>query len=136
MRRVVFTNGVFDVLHIGHLKLLEFCKRQGDYLVVAIDSDNRVKQTKGQNRPVYGEQERKSILEAIRHVDEVIVFDSMDDLRNLHRTIQPDVVVKGSDWSEERLRQTDGICENSKVVLYERIQEYSTTNTIEKIKCL
>ena len=136
MKKVVFTNGVFDVLHIGHLKLLEFCKKHGDYLIVAIDSDNRVNEIKGKNRPIYREQERKFILESIRYVDEVLIFNSIEDLRKLHKILQPDVVVKGSDWSDEYLRQTDGICEKSKILVYERLKDYSTTNTIEKIKCL
>ena len=133
MRRVVFTNGVFDVLHMGHIGLLEFCKTQGNYLLVAIDSDRRVKETKGHDRPIHSEDERKRMLEAIRHVDAVVIFDSLDDLRLLHRSLNPDVVVKGSDWSRETLEQ-DGISEQSEVVLYPRIEGYSTTATIERLR--
>ena len=133
MRRVVFTNGVFDVLHMGHIGLLEFCKTQGNYLLVAIDSDRRVKETKGHDRPIHPEWERRKMLESIRHVDAVVIFDSLDDLRLLHRSLNPDVVVKGSDWSRETLEQ-DGISEQSEVVLYPRIEGYSTTATIERLR--
>ena len=73
------------------------------------------------------------MLEAIRHVDAVVIFDSLDDLRLLHRSLNPDVVVKGSDWSRETLEQ-DGISEQSEVVLYPRIEGYSTTAIIERLR--
>lgn len=133
--KVVFTNGVFDIIHRGHIELLRFCKQQGDRLVVGIDSDARVRQTKGMTRPINSQEDRKFVLESLRWVDSVVIFDSIEELRDLHHRIQPDVVVKGSDWDEVYIRSMDGICAKSELLLYPLVEGYSTTNTIEKSKC-
>lgn len=133
--KTVFTNGVFDILHRGHIELLRFSKSQGDYLIVAIDSDERVRERKGNDRPVNTFIDRKFLLESIKYVDLVVQFNSIQDLRNFHKTFEPDVVVKGSDWNEEYIRHMDGICDSSKIMIYPLVDKYSTTNIINKIKC-
>jgi rfaE bifunctional protein nucleotidyltransferase chain/domain len=131
--KTVFTNGVFDIIHRGHVELLEFCKTQGDYLIVAIDSDDRVKKTKGMSRPINAAEDRKKILLSFRSVDEVFVFDTHDELKNLHASLKPDVVVKGSDWSYDHIMKHDGICSHSQLILFNRIGDYSSTRIIEQL---
>jgi D-beta-D-heptose 7-phosphate kinase/D-beta-D-heptose 1-phosphate adenosyltransferase len=130
--KTVFTNGVFDIIHRGHVELLEFCKTQGDYLIVAIDSDERVKKTKGMSRPINTVEDRKKILQSIRFVDEVVVFNTHEELKEFHALLKPDVVVKGSDWNLDFIRQTDAICDNSKLILFNRLENYSSTSIIER----
>ena len=132
--KVVFTNGVFDVLHRGHIELLSFCKQHGDYLIVAVDTDERVRQNKGESRPFNKLEDRKFLLESLKFVDEVVAFGSLEELRNLHNSIRPNVVVKGSDWSEDHLRQADGILPTSKVLRYPLVDSYSSTKIIGKMR--
>lgn len=130
---IVLANGVFDILHKGHIELLKFSKSQGTKLIVAIDSDRRVKQLKGENRPVNNEEDRKKVLEANRYVDEVLIFDSTEELQGLYVNLSPDVVVKGSEWTADEVRVRDKIPENIQVKVYPLVGEYSTTNTMKKI---
>lgn len=132
--KVVFTNGVFDILHRGHIDLLRFCKEHGDHLVVAIDSDRRVRETKGPSRPVNSQDDRKIMLRSIRYVDEVVVFDSIEELQALHACIHPDVVVKGADWASVDILKTDGIRQESTLLFYPILPGYSTTSAIQKIR--
>jgi D-beta-D-heptose 7-phosphate kinase/D-beta-D-heptose 1-phosphate adenosyltransferase len=97
---LVFTNGCFDILHIGHIRLLEQARRRGDRLIVALNSDDSVRRLKGLSRPIVGESERASILAALSSVDAVIVFDESTPLQ-LIEAIRPDVLVKGGDYIEE-----------------------------------
>ena len=94
----VVVNGTFDVLHLGHLKLLEYTRELGYYTLVLIDSDRRVKELKGSTRPINTQEERAEMLRAIKYVDEVKVFDSDQELRDLIREYAPDIMVKGSDY--------------------------------------
>ncbi len=94
----IWTNGCFDVLHIGHLKMLAFAKELGDYLVVGIDSDERVAKLKGPNRPINNEKDRKEFLEAISFVDEVVIFSSKEELENLVQTLNIDTIVVGEEY--------------------------------------
>src|SRR6476661_2062227 len=96
-RKLVFTNGVFDLLHVGHVRYLAQARTLGDALVVAINSDGSVRELKGPNRPVFDENERAEILAALRHVDYVVVFDDVSP-RSLIQTLLPDVLVKGGDY--------------------------------------
>ena len=89
----VFVNGTFDLLHRGHLELLNFAKSKGDYLVVAIDSDERVKEKKGSSRPVYSQEERKFFLENLKSVDKVYMFSSDFELESLVNFVQPDIMI-------------------------------------------
>ena len=133
---VVLANGVFDVLHKGHIELLKFAKSQGTHLVIAIDSDARVRALKGENRPINNQDDRKKLLEAINYVDEVIVFDTADELQKLYETIMPSVIVKGGEWTAEEVRGRDQIPEEIVVKIYPIVDNYSTTNTLKKIQAL
>jgi D-beta-D-heptose 7-phosphate kinase/D-beta-D-heptose 1-phosphate adenosyltransferase len=134
INKIVLTNGVFDVIHRKHIELLSFCKEQGDYLIVAIDSDRRVRETKGSTRPINSEMDRKFVLNSLKFVDEVVIFDTIQDLRQLHKGIRPNIYVKGGDWQESFLRETDGILPATKVILFPYENSYSSTNTIERMR--
>ena len=124
----VFVNGTFDILHIGHLELLEFAKSLGDFLVVAIDSDRRVQELKGPTRPINTEYERKQMLEAIRWVDRVYVFDSDSEL--VSYISDCDLMVKGSDYRGRPIVGQDACPE---IVFFERLEDYSSSKKIEDI---
>lgn len=133
---IVLTNGVFDVLHKGHIELLKFSKSQGDHLVVAIDSDKRVKELKGKDRPINSQVDRKRVLEAIEYVDEVVVFNTTEELKDLYLNLKPNVLVKGSEWSADEIRKRDNIPNNIDIKVYPLVGEYSTTNILKKIKSI
>lgn len=123
--------GTFDVLHRGHIEVLKYAKSLGDKLIVAVDTDARVKRLKGENRPIYSLDDRTCMLHAIRYVDDVVCFDSDDELIQLLKQNNPDILLAGSDWKNK-----PGIGrEYAKQVLYfDRIEPYSSTNTIEALK--
>ncbi|CAB4134418.1 TagD Cytidylyltransferase [uncultured Caudovirales phage] len=98
MEQNIFVNGTFDVLHTGHLNLLEHAKRLGGILHVAIDSDERVKNLKGANRPINSQVDRKRMLEALRVVDKVYIFNTADELLDIIRVLKPEYMVKGTDY--------------------------------------
>ena len=131
---IVLTNGVFDILHKGHIELLKFSKLQGNKLVVAIDSDERVRQLKGKDRPINNEEDRRRVLETNRYVDSVVIFNTTEELRDLYGTLSPDVIVKGSEWTADEVRERDSIPEDIQVKVYPLVGEYSTTNTMQKIR--
>ena len=99
---IVFTNGCFDLLHVGHITLLEQARREGDRLVVAINSDASVRGLKGPRRPIVGERERARILAALAAVDAVVIFDEATPLRVID-SLRPDVIVKGGDYNEDTI---------------------------------
>ena len=131
---IVLTNGVFDILHKGHIELLKFSKMQGTKLIVAIDSDRRVKELKGNDRPINNQEDRRRILETNRYVDEVVIFDSVEELQGFYDTLSPDVIVKGSEWTADEVRERDNIPENVQIKVYPLVGDYSTTNTMHKIR--
>jgi len=131
---IVLTNGVFDILHKGHIELLKFSKMQGTKLIVAIDSDRRVKELKGSDRPINNQEDRRRILETNRYVDEVVIFDSVEELQGFYGTLSPDVIVKGSEWTADEVRERDNIPENVQIKVYPLVGDYSTTNTMNKIR--
>ena len=133
---IVLTNGVFDILHKGHIELLKFAKSQGDKLIVAIDSDERVRELKGKDRPINNEEDRRRVLETNRYVDSVVIFSSAEELRSLYNTLYPHVLVKGSEWTAGEVRGRDFIPENIQVKVYPLVGEYSTTNTMQKIRSM
>lgn len=131
---IVLTNGVFDILHKGHIELLKFSKMQGTKLIIAIDSDRRVKELKGNDRPINNQEDRRRILETNRYVDEVVIFDSVEELQGFYDTLSPNVIVKGSEWTADEVRERDNIPENVQVKVYPLVGDYSTTNTMHKIR--
>lgn len=124
----VFVNGTFDILHRGHLKLLTFAKQQGTSLTVAIDSDARVKQLKGSTRPINTEQDRALMLAYLRPVDQVVVFSTDAELRNL--IASHDVMVKGSDYKDKPIIGIE-VCK--KLIFMDLVDGYSTTQKIQSI---
>ena len=100
--KTIFTNGCFDVVHRGHLKLLEYCKSIGNKVVVGINSDASIKKLKGDNRPVNNQEDRKLLLESLVYVDEVVIFNE-ETPYNLIKCIKPDIIVKGGDYSIEEV---------------------------------
>jgi rfaE bifunctional protein nucleotidyltransferase chain/domain len=124
----VFVNGTFDILHRGHLELLTFARDQGDWLTVAIDSDQRVKQLKGNSRPVNNVSERADLLRHLRAVDQVVVFDTDEELITL--ISQCNVMVKGSDYQDKHIVGAD-VCKE--IIFFERLNGYSTTEKIQHI---
>jgi D-beta-D-heptose 7-phosphate kinase/D-beta-D-heptose 1-phosphate adenosyltransferase len=105
-KRVVFTNGCFDILHAGHTRYLSAASSLGDYLIVAVNSDRSVKSLKGKERPVVNEKERAEVLAALGFVDAVVIFDEPDPLRII-TTLMPHVLVKGGDWDVEDIIGAD-----------------------------
>lgn len=107
-RKIVFTNGCFDLLHAGHVALLKEAAGLGDFLVVGLNADASVKRIKGPDRPYNAEEDRRAVLEAIRHVDAVVLFDEDTPLR-LITEIRPDVLVKGADYGEDGIVGADEV---------------------------
>jgi rfaE bifunctional protein nucleotidyltransferase chain/domain len=126
----VFVNGTFDLLHLGHLQLLNFAKSHGDYVMVAIDTDDRVKEKKGPTRPVYNQEERAFFLRMLKPVDQVEMFSSDEELEALIKGFQPDIMIVGSDWKG---KSVIGSYYASKLIFFDRIEEYATTKTIQSI---
>jgi D-beta-D-heptose 7-phosphate kinase/D-beta-D-heptose 1-phosphate adenosyltransferase len=124
----VFVNGTFDILHVGHVALLDYAKSLGDQLVVGIDSDDRVRLLKGFDRPINSQVERGTLLAALKSVDEVFVFDTDDELTSLIQAC--DIMVKGSDYRDKPIVGQE-ICKQ--IVFFERLNGYSTTNKIQDI---
>lgn len=130
MKKVII-NGCFDMLHFGHVKLLEFASKiPFSFVYVLIDSDRRIKELKGQNRPVFNQIERQYILESLRYVDIVEIFDSDQELIAKIKNYEPDIMVKGSDYIGKQIIGKE-YCKE--VIYYDRIKEYSTTDKIEHI---
>ena len=133
-RTVVFTNGVFDLLHVGHLRYLQQARELGDALIVGLNSDRSVRANKGESRPVTPEAERAEILEALACVDGVVVFDE-ETPHDLIAAIQPDVLVKGADWAEDAIVGRDLVeARGGRVVRVPLEAGKSTTAIIEYIK--
>lgn len=133
-KRVVFTNGCFDLLHPGHLRYLDAARRLGDYLVVAVNTDRSVKAIKGPNRPIRSEGERAELLAALSSVDAVVLFDEDTPLKLIQRLV-PNVLVKGGDWSEDKIIGADVVKKAGGVVKsLPFVPGYSTTALIAKIR--
>lgn len=133
-QRVVFTNGVFDLLHPGHVRYLQAARAEGDALVVGLNSDRSVGAIKGPSRPLTPEAERAEILDALACVDAVVAFDE-DTPAEIIRAVQPDVLVKGADWAPDKIVGRDTVeARGGKVVLMPVEQGWSTTSILEKIR--
>jgi len=124
----VFVNGCFDVLHPGHIELLKYAKSFGDCLIVAIDSDRKVAEMKGPERPIFSQHDRATMLSAIRYVDVIHVFDTKEDLEQLLELIKPDTMIVGSDWKG---KEVVGSQYAKEVRFFDRIEDYSTSKTIQ-----
>ena len=128
--KTIFVNGTFDLLHPGHVSLLSWAKSLGDYLVVGIDTDDRVKEKKGSTRPIYNQTDRGIMLVSMSAVDEVRYFDSDESLENLVKEVKPDIIVVGSDWKGKTII---GSYYAAELKFFDRIEEYATTKTIQCI---
>jgi len=126
----VVVNGTFDILHPGHVAMLNTARSLGNYLVVCIDTDRRVKELKGDLRPINDQVFRKVMLQNLKAVDIVEFFDSQEDLIRLLKLYKPDVMVKGSDWKGKSVVAEQYVKE---IFWYDRIDEYSTTKIIQDI---
>jgi rfaE bifunctional protein nucleotidyltransferase chain/domain len=135
LEKIIFTNGVFDILHSGHIELLRFAKSLGKRLIVGINSDKSVKIIKGKNRPINNQEDRKKILLQLEVVDEVIIFNEITPT-NLINKLKPNIFVKGSEFTEEEIRKNDKLPEFIVVRTHPMKQGYSTTSTLKKIKNL
>src|SRR5689334_15671686 len=132
-RRLVFTNGVFDLLHVGHVRYLTQARTLGDALVVAINNDRTVRELKGADRPVFDEAERAEILAALRVVDYVVVFDDISP-RSLIAELLPDVLVKGGDYDLDQIHGREEVeAAGGKVISLPFVEGSSTTALIQKI---
>ena len=133
-RRVVFTNGCFDLLHPGHLRLLEQARELGDVLILGLNSDASVRKLKGPGRPVLPENERAEILASLEAVDAVVVFDEPTP-RELIAALLPDVLVKGGDWPGDQIVGREEVeAAGGRVVSIPVVQGYSTTAILQKIR--
>lgn len=133
-RRIVFTNGVFDLLHPGHVRYLQAARREGDALIVGINSDRSVRANKGPSRPIMPEQERAEVLEALECVDAVVVFDDETPARIISH-LQPDVLVKGSDWAADAIVGRDTVeARGGRVVRMPIEAGWSTSAIIERAR--
>jgi len=132
-KRIVFTNGCFDLLHIGHVRYLEAARALGDVLVIGVNSDTSVRKLKGPKRPILPEEERTEILSGLGCVDYVTLFDEIDPL-NLITSLRPDVLVKGGDWTKEQIVGREEVERSGgEVLLIPFVEKASTSNLIETI---
>jgi D-beta-D-heptose 7-phosphate kinase/D-beta-D-heptose 1-phosphate adenosyltransferase len=131
--RVVYTNGVFDLLHPGHVRYLQAARAKGDVLIVAINSDRSVRAIKGPTRPITPEAERAEVLDALACVDAVVVFDE-ETPAEIIRAIQPDILVKGADWAPDKIVGRDTVeARGGQVILMPVEDGWSTTSIVTKI---
>ena len=127
--KTIFTNGCFDILHRMHVELLQFCKSRGDKVIVGLNSDSSVKRLKGEQRPIFSQEDRKFMLESLDCVDEVIIFEE-DTPFELIKKIKPDYLVKGGDYKPE-----DVVGNNiTKVIIFNYNENYSTTKSLNKLQ--
>jgi rfaE bifunctional protein nucleotidyltransferase chain/domain len=133
-RRVIFTNGVFDLLHPGHVRYLQHAKSLGDVLIVGLNADASVRRNKGPSRPINPQNERAEVLAALAAVDAVVVFDE-DTPAEIIALVQPDVLVKGADWPAEQIVGRETVeARGGQVVRIPVEQGYSTTAIVERVR--
>ncbi|WP_028950829.1 D-glycero-beta-D-manno-heptose 1-phosphate adenylyltransferase [Sulfurihydrogenibium subterraneum] len=135
-KKIVFTNGCFDIIHAGHVDYLEKAKSLGDFLIVGLNSDESVRRLKGKDRPVNPQDQRKKVLSALKPVDMVIIFDE-DTPERLIKEIKPDVLVKGGDWKIENIVGADFVKSyGGQVLTIDFVYDTSTSKIISKIRSL
>jgi rfaE bifunctional protein nucleotidyltransferase chain/domain len=133
-QRVVFTNGVFDVLHIGHITYLSRAAELGDKLIIGLNSDSSVKRIKGEGRPINSQDNRAALLAALFFVDAIVIF-SEDTPLNLITTLMPDILVKGADYSVDNIVGAKEVIANGgEVKTIDFVEGHSSTSTIQRIK--
>jgi rfaE bifunctional protein nucleotidyltransferase chain/domain len=128
--RRVIVNGTFDILHRGHIKMLNFAKSQGTHLLVCIDSDRSVRELKGESRPINNQEDRKFALDNLKCVDAVWIFDTQEELEHICKLFKPHLMVKGSDYYNKKITGAE-YCGDIK--FYPLVENYSTSNIIENI---
>jgi len=133
-KKIVFTNGCFDIIHLGHIDYLSKAKDEGDILIIGLNTDNSTRRLKGKNRPITDENSRAMILASLQFVDAVVLFDE-DTPYELIKFVQPDVLVKGSDYKPEDIVGYDIVkAKNGKVVTIDFLEGYSTSAIERKIR--
>ena len=125
--KLIWVNGTFDVMHVGHIRLLEFAKSLGDYLIVGLDTDDRIKELKGQGRPVNSLASRIEFMRSIKGVDEVVNFDSDGVLSALVKSVRPVAIVVGEEYKNKKVIGSEWADE---VIYFNRVGDYSTTKII------
>jgi D-beta-D-heptose 7-phosphate kinase/D-beta-D-heptose 1-phosphate adenosyltransferase len=132
-RTIVFTNGCFDILHVGHVRYLAAARSEGDVLVVGLNSDESTRSIKQENRPIVSQDQRAEVLAGLECVDYITVFNEPDPLK-LIQALKPDVLVKGADWKEEDIIGADAVKEGGgKVVRVDVVPDISTSRIIQRI---
>ena len=129
--KIVWTNGCFDILHVGHIELFKYASSLGDALIVGIDSDRKVAEAKGPTRPFNSQTDRMKILRAIKYIDDIIIFDSTEELSETIRKVSPDIMVIGSDWEGKKVIGQE---HTKELKFFDRIDGYSTTSILENRK--
>ena len=133
-KKIAFTNGCFDILHVGHVRYLREAKKAGDILVLALNSDSSVRAIKGEERPLVSEEERAEILAALEFIDFVTIFPELTPLE-LINYLKPDILIKGGDWPEEKVVGREEVKKwGGSVAIIPEEEGKSTTNIVEKIK--
>ena len=133
-KRIVFTNGCFDILHLGHIRYLREAKKLGDILIIGLNSDRSIRSLKGKNRPLVKEEDRAEILSALEMVDYIVIFSELTP-KDLIDRILPDVLVKGGDWRKEEVVGRDTVeAQGGEVVIIPEVRSYSTSTLIKKIQ--
>jgi D-beta-D-heptose 7-phosphate kinase/D-beta-D-heptose 1-phosphate adenosyltransferase len=132
-KKVVFTNGCFDILHVGHIRYLKKAKKQGDILVIGLNTDRSVRQIKGEKRPIVPEKERAEVLSALEFVDYVVPFDEPDPFL-LIQSLKPNILVKGADWPKNKIIGREFVEKTGgRVVRVPLVRGASSTGVIERI---
>ena len=135
-KKIAFTNGCFDILHVGHVRYLREAKKTAAVLVQAINSDSSVRSLKGEERPLIPENERAEILAALEFIDFVTIFEELTPLE-LINYLKPDILIKGGDWPEEKVVGREEVKKwGGRVAIIPEVEGKSTTNIVEKIKKL
>ena len=133
-KKVVFTNGCFDILHVGHLRYLNEAKKQGDILIVGVNSDSSVRQLKGEDRPINNEIDRAEMLSGLKAVDFTVIFEELTPIETLEK-LKPSIHVKGGDYDKNKLPETATVEKNGgEVRILSFVEGKSTTNIVKKIQ--
>ena len=128
--RTVLVNGTFDILHRGHIEMLNFARSQGTYLLVCIDSDRSVRELKGESRPINNQEDRKFALDNLKSTNAVWIFDTQEELEHICKIYKPDLMVKGSDYRDKKIT---GAKHCKAIKFYDLVPNYSTSKIIENI---